>query len=112
MVLAAKAGDDAHLQAAASDEPLLLLASTMRHATLVHMAAQQGRVQTLRALIGLICSHGGALSARLTDLAARDDASPDLAAALKRCASGLAWARLVGLHTHTHTPWLPCTGHG
>jgi hypothetical protein len=70
MLVAAKGGDHHHLEAAADKEPLLLLASTgLRGSTLLHLAAEKGRADTLQVLVACAARNAAALALRLREVA-------------------------------------------
>jgi hypothetical protein len=67
-----------HLIRYAEQEPLLLLACTVKGSTLAHMAAEAGRRSTLELLVSLVRRHAADLSARLQEVLAWSDSGADL----------------------------------
>jgi hypothetical protein len=67
-----------HLVRYAEQEPLLLLACTVKGYTLAHMAAEAGRRSTLELLVALVRTHAAGLSARLQEVLAWSDSGADL----------------------------------
>lgn len=62
-----------HLQEYTHQEPLLLLACTVKGAGLAHMAAEAGRLDTLRLLVQLVGQYGPRLAARVQEVLSWSD---------------------------------------
>lgn len=67
-----------HLIKYAQQEPLLLLACTVKGHSLAHMAAEAGRTSTLQLLVQLVQEKAARLSARLQEVLRWSDSGAEL----------------------------------
>jgi len=67
-----------HLIKACSQEPLLLLACTLKGFSLAHMAADSGNAATLQLLIKLVSRYAGQLARRLQEVLSWSSSGADI----------------------------------
>ena len=64
---AARRGDKQYLQEALTAQPVLLVLANYNGTTLLHLAAQEGGVEVLELLVGLIETHAATLAAAVSN---------------------------------------------
>lgn len=82
-----------HLVKYTREEPLLLLACTLKGYSLAHMAAEVGSLSTLQLLVQLVGQYAARLCARLQEVLSWSDSGPEMLKST-RCAQQ-QWAAVL-----------------